>query len=158
MGITTYDMEIETTVPAAKLYQAFIIDGDTLVPKVVPQAMKSIDILEGDGGAGTIKLITFGEGKSLTSQFKSVKHKIDAVDKENMTYSYSIIEGDVLVDPLESISYQIHVVPTEGGCIVKNRSIYTCKGDVKIAEEDIKNGKEKALGLFKAIEAHLLAN
>ncbi|KAL4579310.1 hypothetical protein LXL04_015451 [Taraxacum kok-saghyz] len=67
MGITTYDMEIETTVPAAKLYQAFILDGDTLVPKVVPQAMKSIEILEGDGGAGTIKLITFGEGKLLTS-------------------------------------------------------------------------------------------
>ncbi|KAI3690987.1 hypothetical protein L2E82_49200 [Cichorium intybus] len=154
MGVTTYDMEIETAVPAAKLYQSFILDGDTLVPKVAPQAMKSIEILEGDGGAGTIKLITFGEG----SQFKSVKHKIDAVDKDNMTYSYSIIEGDVLVDPLESISYHIKVVPTEGGCILKNRSIYTCKGDVKIAEDDIKNGKEKALGLFKAIEAHLLAN
>ncbi|XP_024994863.1 major allergen Pru ar 1-like [Cynara cardunculus var. scolymus] len=155
MGVTTYDMEVETAVPAAKLYQSFILDGDTLVPKVAPQAMKSVDILEGDGGAGTVKLITFGEG----SQFKSVKHKIDEVDKDNLSYSYSIIEGDILVDPLESISYHIKLVPTDqGGCILKHKSIYTCKGDVKIAEEDIKNGKEKAQGLFKAIEAYLLAN
>lgn len=93
------------------------------------------------------------------SQFKSVKHKIDAMDKENMSYSYSIIEGDVLVDPLESISYHIKLVPTAaGGCILKNTSIYTCKGDVKIPEEEIKNGKDKAAGLFKAVEAYLLAN
>ncbi|XP_071694075.1 LOW QUALITY PROTEIN: major allergen Pru ar 1-like [Rutidosis leptorrhynchoides] len=161
MGITTYDMEVETAVPAAKLYQSFILDGDTLIPKIVPQAMKSIEIVEGDGGVGTVKLITFGEG----SQFKSVKHKIDAVDKDHDKYlhlkiSYHLkIEGDVLADPLESISYHLKIVPTaEGGCIVKNTSIYTCKGDVTIPEEQIKAGKDKAAGLFKAIEAYLLAN
>ncbi|KAJ9546497.1 hypothetical protein OSB04_019040 [Centaurea solstitialis] len=164
MGVTIYDMEVETKVPAGKLFQSFILDGDNLIPKVAPQAMKSVEILEGDGGVGTIKLITFGEGKlNLTdfsgSEIKSVKHKIDEVDKDSMCYNYSIIEGDVLVDPLESISYQIKLVSTdEGGCILKHKSIYTCKGDVKIAEEDIKKGKEKAQWLFKAIEAYLLAN
>ncbi|KAJ9546498.1 hypothetical protein OSB04_019041 [Centaurea solstitialis] len=117
MGVTIYDMEVETKVPAGKLFQSFILDGDNLIPKVAPQAMKSVEILEGDGGVGTIKLITFAY----------------------------IIEGDVLVDPLESISYQIKLVSTdEGGCILKLKSIYTCKGDVKIDEEDIKKGKEKA--------------
>ncbi|KAL0286600.1 UNVERIFIED_CONTAM: Major allergen Pru ar 1 [Sesamum calycinum] len=104
---------------------------------------------------GTVKLISFGEG----SQYKSVKHRVDAIDTENLTHSYSIVEGDALMGGLESITYHVKIVPTEdGGCICKNRSIYQTKGDVEIAEEKIKEGKEKALAMFKAIEAYLHAH
>lgn len=76
-----------------------------------------------------------------------------------MTYSYSIVEGDALMDVLESISYHIKVEAlTDGGSLCKNRSIYHTKGDAKITEEEIKVGKEKAMGMFKAVEAYLLAN
>lgn len=44
------------------MFKAAVLDADTLIPKILPQAIKSVEILEGDGGAGTIKLITFGEG------------------------------------------------------------------------------------------------
>ncbi|KAL2463520.1 Major allergen Pru ar 1 [Forsythia ovata] len=72
---------------------------------------------------------------------------------------YSIIEGDALVDVLESINYHIKIVPTaDGGSICKNRSIYNTKGDAQITEEKIKEGKEKATGMFKAVEAYLQAN
>ncbi|KAL0283749.1 UNVERIFIED_CONTAM: Major allergen Pru ar 1 [Sesamum angustifolium] len=50
-------------------------------------------------------------------------------------------------------------MPTEdGGCICKNTSIHHTKGDVEINEEKIKEGKEKALAMFKAIEAYLQPN
>lgn len=62
MGVTTIDMDVPCSIPAAKLFKAFILDADTLIPKVVPQAIKSVEILEGDGGVGTVKLVTFGEG------------------------------------------------------------------------------------------------
>ncbi|KAG5555179.1 hypothetical protein RHGRI_012648 [Rhododendron griersonianum] len=154
MAPITYDTEVTSSVPPAKLFKGFILDSDTLVPKVLPQAVKSVETLQGDGGAGTIKLITFGEG----SKHKCVKHKIDAVDKENFTYSYSIIEGDAL-DGFESISYHIKIVPSpDGGSIFKTRSIYCPKGDNKITEEEIKSGKDKASIIFKAVEAYLLAN
>ncbi|CAK9187505.1 unnamed protein product [Ilex paraguariensis] len=65
-------------------------------------------------------------------QLKSVKHRVAGIDKENLTYSYSIIEGDALMG-LESVSYMIE-------------------------EREIKDGKEKAMGMFKAVEAYLLAN
>lgn len=65
MAIITYDSEVTSSIPAAKLFKAFILDGDSLLPKVLPQAIKNVEILEGDGGAGTIKLITFGEGQFL---------------------------------------------------------------------------------------------
>ncbi|XP_022864064.1 major allergen Pru ar 1-like, partial [Olea europaea var. sylvestris] len=97
----------------------------------------------------------FAEG----SEFKYVKHRIDALDKEKMSYSYTLIEGDALTNILESISYEIKIESTpEGGSKGKNSSTYHTKPGVEIKEEDIKAGKEKAAGVFKAVEAYLLAN
>ncbi|KAL2230143.1 major allergen Pru ar 1-like [Sesamum indicum] len=155
MASITYDIEIPSPIPAAKMYKAVVLDADTLIPKIMPQAIKNVEILEGDGGVGTIKLIHFGEG----SQYKSVKHRVDALDTENLTHSYSIVEGDALMGGLESITYHVKIVPTEdGGCICKNRSIYQAKGGFELTEEKIKEGKEKAMAMFKAIEAYLQAN
>jgi hypothetical protein len=154
MAPITYDLEITSSLPPAKLFKAFILEGDTLIPKVIPQAIKSVETLKGDGGPGTIKLTTFGEG----STHKCVKHRIDSIDKVNFTYSYSIIEGDAL-DGFESISYQTKIVASpHGGSIFKTRSIYVPKADNKVTEEEIKAGKEKASVIFKAVEAYLLAN
>ncbi|KAH6820542.1 hypothetical protein C2S53_018590 [Perilla frutescens var. hirtella] len=155
MGAITFDIEIPSSIPAAKMFKAMVLDADTLIPKIMPQAIKNIQILEGDGGVGTVKVIHFGEG----SQYKSVKHRVDAIDKENMTHTYSIVEGDTLSGVIESITYHIKIVPTEdGGSICKNRSIYNTKGDAEISESNIKEGKEKAMAMFKAIEAYLHAN
>ncbi|KAA8548991.1 hypothetical protein F0562_000675 [Nyssa sinensis] len=155
MGVVTYELEINSSIPPAKLFKAFVLDSDNLIPKILPQAISSVEILEGDGGPGTVKLITFGEG----SQFKSVKHRVDGIDKENFTFSYSIIEGDALTDALESISYEIKISASpDGGSICKNISKYHTKGDAQIPEDKIKSGKEKASGIFKAVEAYLLEN
>ncbi|PSR92552.1 Major allergen Pru ar like [Actinidia chinensis var. chinensis] len=154
MGAITYDMEIPSSISAEKMFKAFVLDGDTIIPKALPHAITGVQTLEGDGGVGTIKSTTFGEG----SVHKSVKHRIDGLDKENFTYSYSIIEGGAL-DVFESISYHIKIVATpDGGCICKNRSIYTPKCDAQVSEEEIKAGKERASGIFKKVEAYLLAN
>ncbi|KAH7513423.1 hypothetical protein FEM48_Zijuj12G0198300 [Ziziphus jujuba var. spinosa] len=155
MGVLTYESEFTSTISPARLFKAFVLEGDNLVPKIAPQAVKSSEIIEGDGGVGTIKKITFGEGSS----FSYVKHKIDALDKDNLTYSYSLIEGDALSDKLEKISYESKFVATaEGGTIIKNNSKYHTKGDVEIKEEQVKEGKEKASGLFKLVENYLLQN
>ncbi|GFZ13946.1 hypothetical protein Acr_24g0001360 [Actinidia rufa] len=131
MGVITYDMEVSSPIPAGKMYKAFVLDSDNLIPKVLPHAITS-------------------------SVHKSLKHRVDALDKENLTYSYTIIEGGAL-DVCESISYHIKIVPSpDGGSICKNRSIYHTKGDSTISEEDIKAGKEKASGIFKKVEAYLL--
>ena len=61
MAPITYSSEMTSPIPPARLFKAAILD-DTLLPKILPQAIKSVEILEGDGGAGTIKLSKFGEG------------------------------------------------------------------------------------------------
>ena len=59
----------------------------------------------------------------------------------------------------DSISYHIKIVASpDGGSICKNRSIYNTKADATVTEEEIKSGKEKASGMFKALETYLLAN
>lgn len=62
MGVFTYETESPSVIPPAKLFKAFILDADNLIPKVVPQAIQASEIIEGNGGPGTIKKITFGEG------------------------------------------------------------------------------------------------
>ncbi|XP_012084010.1 major allergen Pru ar 1 [Jatropha curcas] len=155
MGVVSYNMEVASPIPPAKLFKAFVLDNDNIIQKVVPQAINNVEILQGDGGPGTVRKITFGEG----SQFKYVKHRIEEIDKENFVYRYSAIEGDVLVDVLEKIDNEIKFEASgDGGSICKNRSTYYTIGDHELKQEEIKAGKEKSLQIFKAVEAYLLAN
>ena len=63
MGVFTHESHETSAVPPARLFKAFVLDSHNLIPKVLPQAIKSIEIIEGNGGPGTIKKITFGEGQ-----------------------------------------------------------------------------------------------
>ncbi|KAH0993009.1 hypothetical protein GBA52_004492 [Prunus armeniaca] len=155
MGVFTYETEFTSVIPPARLFKAFILDADTLIPKIAPSAVKGAEIVEGDGGVGTIKKITFGEG----SQFGFVKHRVDGIDKDNFSYSYTLIEGDALSDVIEKIAYETKLVASpDGGSIIKTTSHYHAKGDVVIKEEQVKAGKAKASGLFKLVEDYLTAN
>ncbi|TYH27344.1 hypothetical protein ES288_A02G062600v1 [Gossypium darwinii] len=73
-----------------------------LIPKIVPQAFKCVEYIEGNGEPGSIKKVTFGE----ESQFNYMKQKVEALDKENFVYIYSVIEGDALMNKLEKITYE----------------------------------------------------
>ncbi|XP_021806258.1 major allergen Pru av 1-like [Prunus avium] len=155
MGVFTYETEFTSVIPPPRLFKAFVLDADSLIPKIAPQAIKSSEVVQGDGGVGTIKKITLGEG----SQYSYVKHQIDSIDKENFVYSYSLIEGDAISETIEKVCYEIKLVASaDGGSIIKNTSNYHTKGDVDIKEEHVKAGKERASGLFKLIENHLVAN
>ncbi|BBG93132.1 hypothetical protein Prudu_001052 [Prunus dulcis] len=104
-----------------------------------PQAVKSAEIVEGDGGVGTIKKTNFGNVCLLSTYIVCLSDKI------------------------EKISYEIKFVASafcsaDGGSVIKNTSSYHTKGDVEIKEEHVKAGKEKAHALFKIIETYLVAN
>nr|QOL10867.1 pathogenesis-related 10 Que ac 1.0201 [Quercus acutissima] len=155
MGVFNYESEDASVIPPARLFKAFVLDSDNLIPKVEPQAIKSTEIIEGNGGPGTIRKITFGEG----SHFKQAKHRTDVLDPENFTYSFSVIEGDALFDKLEKISTETKIVASpDGGSIVKTTSKYQTKGDIQLPDEQIREGKEQASRLFRAVEAYLVAH
>ncbi|KDP27480.1 hypothetical protein JCGZ_20016 [Jatropha curcas] len=62
MDVVTYEMEVAATIPPTRIFKSFVLEGNTILPKVLPQAINSVDVLEGNGGPGTIKQINFGEG------------------------------------------------------------------------------------------------
>jgi len=62
MGVINFEEETTSIVAPATLHKAFVTDADSLIPKVI-DAIKSIDIVEGNGGAGTIKKLTFVVGQ-----------------------------------------------------------------------------------------------
>lgn len=93
------------------------------------------------------------------SQFKYVKHRIDELDQGNLVCKYTMIEGDPLGDKLESIAHEVKFeAASDGGCICKMTSKYKTKGDFEIKEEDVKEGKDSAIGIFKVVEAYLSEN
>jgi len=68
MGVFNFEDETTSIVAPARLYKALVTDSDNLIPKVI-DAIQSIEIVEGNGGAGTIKKLTFVEG-----QYRYVKN------------------------------------------------------------------------------------
>ena len=69
MAPVTSSYEVTSSIPPARLFKATILEEKHL-HKILPQGVKSVEILEGDGGVGTIKLTTFVEGKiSIQSDY-----------------------------------------------------------------------------------------
>lgn len=62
MGIQTTQLEHSCTVPAEKMFKGLVLEIDNIVPKAAPGAYKNIDVVKGDGGPGTVKNITLGDG------------------------------------------------------------------------------------------------
>ncbi|XP_050219267.1 major allergen Pru ar 1-like [Mercurialis annua] len=155
MGVFCYSDEYTSPIPPARLFKALILDSNNLIPKLMPQVVQSIQYVEGDGGVGSIRQINFQQGH----QVKYVKNKIETLDVENYTYKYSMVEGDGLLERLESAVYEVELVAgADGGSINKMKSTYHTKGDIVLSEEEVKAGKEKAIGMYKVVEAYLLQN
>ncbi|KAA8527662.1 hypothetical protein F0562_035469 [Nyssa sinensis] len=144
MGIITLTDERLSSIPPSRIFKATILDSHNLIPKLMPQAVKSIEIIQGNGGAGSIKQINFAEG----SNFNYMKHHIDELNEETYTYKYTLIEGEALKDKLEKVCFEVKLeASTDGGTISKMTSKYYTKGDFVLTEEEIKSGKEKVLGI-----------
>ncbi|PHU21549.1 Pathogenesis-related protein STH-21 [Capsicum chinense] len=154
MGAYTFTDKSTASVAPSRLFKALVIDFNNLVSKLAPD-VKSIENVEGDGGAGTIKKMTFVEGGPI----KYMKHKIHVVDEKNLVTKYSLIESDVLENKAESVDYDGKFeASADGGCVCTTVTVYNTKGDYVVTEEEHNVHKEKANDLLKAIEAYLLAN
>ncbi|KAM0008435.1 putative Bet v I/Major latex protein [Helianthus debilis subsp. tardiflorus] len=151
MGVLTYTDEQTSPVAPARIFKASILDSHILMPKLLPDAIKSIQLIKGDGGAGSIKQINFAGGFA--------KHQINEVDEKTFTYKYTLIEGNGISDKIEKVSYDIKFEGSaDGGSISKMTTTIYTHGDFEIKEDELKAGKEKVLGLYKVVEAYLLKN
>ncbi|MED6148146.1 Protein LlR18B, variant 3 [Stylosanthes scabra] len=153
MGVHSFEEEVASPVPPAKLFKAIVHDSDEITPKVIP-VIQSIEIVEGNGGPGTVKKITAVEdGKS-----SYVLNKIDAIDEASYTYEYSIIGGTGFQESLEKVSFKTKLEAADGGSKVKITVTFHTKDDAPLTEEIQQDVKQKSVGIFKSIEGYILAN
>ncbi|XP_065860501.1 major allergen Pru ar 1-like [Euphorbia lathyris] len=153
MGVVTVEKEITSSVPQSTMFKIFTLENHNLLTNVVPH---SVEILEGNGGPGSIKKATF---HAQGSEFKYIKKKIEAIDKENFSYSYSIIEGEPWSNKLEKITVDIKVESSaNGGSIIKTSTKYIPKPNCELDEDEVNANAEKAMGMYKVVEAHILTN
>ncbi|KAF9589225.1 hypothetical protein IFM89_020663 [Coptis chinensis] len=155
MALSGYTVEFTSPVSATKLFNAGIIDGHNLGPKLMPQVIESIVILEGDGGVGTIKQANFTD----VVPFKYTKERVDFLDRENLEYKYTLIEGGQLGKKVEWVRTHITVESaSDGGCVYKVSSEYKTLPGVEFPDEEIQFVKNRMAGMFKAVESYVLAN
>ncbi|KAF9606311.1 hypothetical protein IFM89_024979 [Coptis chinensis] len=155
MALSGFTVEFTSPVSATKLFNAGIIDGHNLGPKLMPQVIESIAILEGDGGVGTIKQANFTD----VVPFKYTKERVDILDKENLEYKSTLIEGGQLGKKVEWASNHITVESaSDGGCVYKVSSEYKTLPGVEFTDEEIQFAKNGIAGMFKAVESYVLAN
>ncbi|XP_039167201.1 major allergen Pru av 1-like [Eucalyptus grandis] len=83
----------------------------------------------------------------LTSNPQTAKHKVEVLDKENFTYCYSIIEGEMLGTTFEKITHEVKInaLPLGGSMLKCTDSYFTA--------EEINTWKEKVSAMYEAIEA-----
>ncbi|XP_050210875.1 major allergen Pru av 1-like [Mercurialis annua] len=153
MAVVTFEKETTTSLSQDKVFKVFILQSDSIIPKIMPQV--KIEFVEGNGGPGSIKKTTFGQGNDA----KYIKSEIEATDKDNFTHCYTIFEGEPWQEGLDKTSFEVKVsASSDGGSIIKSTSKYYPKPGCEINEERIKIGADKAFDMFKAIEAYVLAN
>ncbi|KAG6428337.1 hypothetical protein SASPL_112588 [Salvia splendens] len=125
---------------------------------IMPGVFKSLEIIQGDHDeVGRIKIVTF----SPETQIKAAKHRTEAIDEVNYKYKYSLIEGSILGDDLESITYDINVENGENDVVSVMTFVttYRPKGDNHHSIlEKVKQSQERTEGFVRAIEAYILAN
>ncbi|XP_027329599.1 protein LlR18B-like [Abrus precatorius] len=154
MGVFTFEDEHISPATPAKLFKALVKDSDSIIPKFI-EAIHSIEIVEGNGGPGTIKKITVVEGGKTSY----VLHKVEAIDETHFGYNYSIIGGTGLEEILEKVEFETKILAgPNGGSLAKASVKYHTKGDAPLSDELRESTKAKGTGLFKAVEGYVLAN
>ncbi|KAL5982746.1 hypothetical protein ACLOJK_016822 [Asimina triloba] len=157
MAVGTAGNDIVFQVPPTVLWKAFATDSQNLMPKILPHVIKSIVVLEGDGGVGTVKQCNFTDA---VKDFTYWKEQVDELDEENSTLKYSVIEGGLIGKKMKSMAFKFGFEDGANGVsLCKFTAEFEAVGDG--APEDIERVKEMVgnmSGMFKAVEGYLLAN
>nr|XP_023922036.1 allergen Fra a 1-like [Quercus suber]POE98440.1 major allergen pru ar 1 [Quercus suber] len=135
----------------------YFLKGSTVASGVI-----AISDTIGEVTSDTNRLLEHANDNTLFESAKNYKFEVCkpcALEKFLGLVCFSVIEGDALFDKLEKISTETKIVASpDRGSIVKTTSKYQTKGDIQLPDEQIREGKEKASRLFRAVEAYLVAH
>ncbi|KAM0954473.1 putative Bet v I/Major latex protein [Dioscorea sansibarensis] len=152
----SFTHETTSSVAPQRLWKAGIIDHE-LIPKLCSEQIASLELLEGDGGVGSITKLSLTP--AAKAPFSYVKERVEVLDHENMVFKYSVVEGGLLGERFNSCSFEIKFGAShEGGTIGKLTCHYDTTDDTPLSEEEKGQMLTGLLGMMNAVDAYLVAN
>lgn len=100
--------ELETGLPAADVWEVYggLLVGD-LIPQLLPQVFSKVELVEGDGGVGTVLLVTLPPGTPGSEAFKE---KFVKVDDKNRVKECLVTEGSFLDRGFKKYLVRIEII------------------------------------------------
>lgn len=152
----SFTREDVSTVSIDRLWKAGILDAHNLMPKLLPDFISKVEILEGDGGIGTVKKFHFSEA---VKEFRFIVDKTEVLDNENHIIKQTIIEGGLISLRLKSYSFEMKFeVGSNGETLEKITVEYDTLDDTPLSVEEEEQISTSLSLMTKAIEGHLIAN
>ncbi|XP_030491314.2 norbelladine synthase [Cannabis sativa] len=120
--------ELEIKAPASQVWELY---GTLRIAKLVEEQLKTviekIDIVEGNGGVGTIVHLNFVPG---ATRFKSYKEKFTKVDNELRVKEADVMEGGYLELGFTLYRVRFEIIEKDEGCsIIKSTIEYELKDE-----------------------------
>ncbi|KAK2977214.1 hypothetical protein RJ640_028419 [Escallonia rubra] len=149
----TISKEIEVNVPASKAWEVYgTLELAKVAAEGLPDALDKIEVLQGDGNAGTVLKLTFPPGNPV---FTSYKEKFTIVDHVKKMKEAEVIEGGYLDLGFNLYRVRFEIIEKSAhSCITRT----TIEYDVK--EEAAANASyvtiEPLLNIMKIAANHLL--
>ncbi|XP_055829546.1 norbelladine synthase-like [Solanum dulcamara] len=144
VNLEVIEKEIEVPVPANEAWKIYgTIQLAHIVVKELPNIVHRADILEGDGGVGTVIKVTFPPGTPLLT---SHKEKFVVIDDEKRVKIAQVVEGGLL-----DLGFTLYKVKFE--VIEKDKETCITKATIEyeVKEEAIANVSYVSIQPFKAI-------
>ncbi|KAF3453628.1 hypothetical protein FNV43_RR04069 [Rhamnella rubrinervis] len=86
--------QAKVAVGVESLWKVMTKDLKTVVPKIPPNVVESVQIIEGDGGLGSLYLFVLRLGPAASSKLQ--KEKIVEMDESVYRFGMQVIEGPAL--------------------------------------------------------------
>nr|GLL42803.1 S-norcoclaurine synthase 1-like [Ipomoea trifida] len=136
--------EIEVKAPAAEAWKVYsTLQLAKLIVEMCPDLLEKFEVVEGDGGAGTILKLSF---PASTPMFTHSKEKFTVVDDEKRVKEVEVIEGGYLNLGFTLYRVRLEVIEKdERTCITKTTIEYEVK------EESAANASFVSIQSFVAI-------
>ncbi|XP_010908499.1 norbelladine synthase [Elaeis guineensis] len=124
--------ELEVGLPASEVWEVYgTLRLAQLVVELLPHVIQKVDVIEGDGGVGTVLKVTFAPG---TPGVQFYKEKFVKVDNEKRVKEVLVVEGGFLDLGFRSVLFRLENIEKDS-----NSSFIKSTIEYEIDEEHAAN-------------------
>ncbi|KAJ8626028.1 hypothetical protein MRB53_019335 [Persea americana] len=117
-------------VPAGVVWETYgTLEVSKQIAKLLPNLVQNIQVLEGDGGVGTVLVVTLAPN---VAGFSGYKEKLTKVDNEKHVKEVEMVEGGFLDMGFLLYRVRLEILERDGDC---DSSIIRSTVEYEIAEE-----------------------